>query len=396
MYARRSFAVTVVFLAIIATAAYYLAPRVGPSSASADYGAKLTAAHAMLDAENAILDVRREQAEGSQLVADPNIAAMLGAPSGPITTDAGSLRAKVTSTNPNFASVVVDMLSSAGVRSGDAVAVSYTGSFPALDIATIVAIEALDANPIIVSSVGASTWGANDPEFTILDIESLLMQQGIIHHRSIAASVGGDFRVHPLTDEGKRLAQDAMQRNNVAPLQAQKLQHSIQERLQIYDQQAAGHSIKAFVNVGGGLASTGTNRGFDPGLTIGPARGDVEAEGLMYYMGQRNVPIINLTDVVTMAKTYRLSVNPPSLPPIGEGTIWSDWTSLRIRAGLAAALVLVAAVALRLLVLSPSGQREFDSYFGFVPLRIKSLMGRLRRGRETPAAEPADLGEGSP
>lgn len=221
------------------------------------------------------------------------------------------------------------------------------------------------------------------------------MQRGIIHHRSTAASVGGDFRVHPLSEEGQQAAREAMDRNDVPPLQAEKLEHAIQERLQIYDQGANGHSLKAFVNVGGGLASTGINptRSFDPGLTIGPARGDVEAEGLVYYMQQRHVPVINLRDVVTLAKTYRLAVNPTSLPPIGEGTVWANWTSLRVRAGIGALVVLLAAVFLRLLVLSPSGQREFDSYFGFIPARIRALLGRARVWGKATTPEPADLGE---
>ena len=47
MYARRSFAFTVVLLAVIASGVYYLAPRVGPTSKGADYGPKTSAANTM-------------------------------------------------------------------------------------------------------------------------------------------------------------------------------------------------------------------------------------------------------------------------------------------------------------------------------------------------------------
>ena len=395
MYARRSSAFAVVALAVFAAGVYFLAPRIGPTDQTDAYDEKLTAAETMLSAENAILDADRERSERSQLVDDPVIAAMLGLPTSSITTDAGSFSAKVTSTDPNFAALVVDFLREAGVERGDVVAVAYTGSFPALNIATIAAIESIGAEPIIVSSVGASTWGANDPEFTFLDMESLLASKGIIHHRSTAASVGGDFRVHPLQPEARTLAQAAIKRNDVLYLHAEKLKDSVQQRLGIYDQEAKGRPIRAFVNVGGGLASigSGTNEPlFDPGLTLGPERGDVEAEGLLFYMSQRNVPVINLTDVKALAKKYRLAVSPASLPPIGEGTPWRNWTSLRIRAGIAAVIILVAAGVLRLLVLSPAGKREFDSYFGFVPLRIRAFLGRLRRRlpQAEPATQPAD------
>ncbi len=386
-------------LAILASGVYYLAPRIGPTTHGIAYGEKLTASRTMVAAEQVILDARREQAEESSLSDDLLIAGMLGLPTSQITTDAGSLRAKMTSTNPNFAALVVQFLREADVGSGDVVAVAYTGSFPALDIATIAAVEALGAEPVIVSSVGASTWGANDPEFTILDMESLLADRGIISHRSSAASIGGDFRVNPLAPEARTLAQTAIERNDVIFLNASKLQESVQQRLQIYDQEAAGRPIKAFVNVGGGLSSIGVGANqpqFDPGLTAGPAKGDIEAEGLLYYMRDRGVPVINLTDIVSLAKQYRMAVNPIFSPPIGEGTQWRDWQSLRIRAGIAAAIILLATVGLRLLVLSPTGQRQFDAYFGFLPHRIRGFLGRVLPGsREAaPVIEPPDLADG--
>ncbi len=393
MYARRSFAFTVVVLAVLAALVYYLAPRIGPTTRAPAYGEKVQAARTMQKAEEAILEARREQAAESQLAHDPAIAAMLGLPTSAITTDAGSLTAKITSTNPNFAALVVDFLRRAGVKRGDAVAVAYTGSFPALDIATIAAVEAVGGEPVIVSSVGASTWGANDPEFTFLDMESLLLDQGIIHHRSVAASVGGDFRVHPLAPEARTLAQAAVDRNDVSFLNAGGLQESIQQRLQIYDEEAGGRPLSAFVNVGGGLSSIGRRQNqplFSPGLTIGPERGDIEAEGLLFYMQQRGVPVINLVDVVSLAHRYRFSVSPAALPAIGEGTPWRDWTSLRIRAGVAAAVVLLAAVGLRLLVLSPSGQRQFDAYFGFLPARIRSLFGMRVPAEGEPMVRPLE------
>lgn len=378
MYARRSFAFAIIGLALLASVVYYLAPRLGPPTNGSAYGEKSAAAQTMLAAERAVLESRLEQAQDSQLVDDPTIAAMLGLPTSPITTDSGSLRAKITSTNPNFAALVVEFLGDAGVKSGDAVAVAYTGSFPALNIAAIAAIEALGAEPIIVSSVGASTWGANDPEFTFLDIESLLREQGIIHHTSIAASVGGDFRVHPLTPEARELTQLAMERNDVSFLNASKLQESIQQRLQIYEQRAESRPVKAFVNVGGGLSSVGKGENqplFNPGLTIGPETGDIEAEGLLFYMRGRGVPVINLIDILSLARKYRFSLDPSTLPDVGEGTVWRDWPTLRIRAGVAAAVILLAVIAVRLLLLSPAGQREFDAYFGLLPARLKRRFG---------------------
>jgi poly-gamma-glutamate system protein len=52
-----------------------------------------------------------------------------------LTTDAGNLEAKQTAINPNWAAVIVDLLQQANVKERDPVAVSFSGSFPALNIA---------------------------------------------------------------------------------------------------------------------------------------------------------------------------------------------------------------------------------------------------------------------
>jgi poly-gamma-glutamate system protein len=108
-----------------------------------------------------------------------------------ITTTLGSLSAKRTSTNPAFAAVVVDMLDQAGVRPGDRVAVSFSGSFPALNIAVLSAARVMDLHPVIISSVGSSMYGANQPEMTWLDMERILADKGLFPYRSNAASLGG-------------------------------------------------------------------------------------------------------------------------------------------------------------------------------------------------------------
>src|SRR5262245_19385623 len=185
MYARRSFTVAMVVLAVLAAGIYYGARQMGSVDQATAFKQKMNAAQAMQAAERAIADARGDHAEENSTLADDRvIAAMLGSPNSPITTDSGTLAAKATSTNPNFAALMVDWLYEAGVRPNDVVAVAYTGSFPALDVGAIAAVEAIGADPIIVSSVGSSTWGANDPDFTILDIETLLMNAGLIHNRS--------------------------------------------------------------------------------------------------------------------------------------------------------------------------------------------------------------------
>ena len=98
-------------------------------------------------------------------VNDPAETALIGQEYTQITTDRGYLDAKLASTDPNFAAVIVDMLHSLGLSRGDCLAVAMTGSFPAINLSTLAALETFGAKPVLISSVGASNFGATDPFF---------------------------------------------------------------------------------------------------------------------------------------------------------------------------------------------------------------------------------------
>lgn len=105
-----------------------------------------------------------------------------------ITTTLAPKEAKQLSTHTDFAAVCVEWLLQAGVRKGNQIAVNLSGSFPALNIAVLSAVKAVGAEPVITSSVGASTWGANDPRFTWLDMEKdcrrlVFLPGGLSRHR---------------------------------------------------------------------------------------------------------------------------------------------------------------------------------------------------------------------
>ena len=135
----------------------------------------------------------------------------------PVTSVLGHLSAKQTSTNPNFAAVLVEMLKEAGVQQGDVVAVGVSGSFPALNICTYAALESLGARPLVISSASASQWGANVPQLMWPDMEHLLLRQKRVDEegkelppvfsiKSIATSIGGN------NDEGEGLTEEEIKK----------------------------------------------------------------------------------------------------------------------------------------------------------------------------------------
>ena len=290
------------------------------------YEEKLRAAKTMLLAMNMIKN--EGQARGLVLdpVNDPNSTGLIGSEFTLITTDQGDLTAKLTTTNPNFAAVVVDMLAKAKLKKGDAVAVGVTGSFPALNIAVLAALESLDLKPVVITSVGSSSWGANDPRMTWPDMEGVLREKGIIRAHSIAASIGGGKDLgRGLSPEGRNLVLQAIRRNKIRLIFKPLLEESIQTRIKLYDEAVRGKKIKAYINVGGGMASLGSPINgdlFPSGLSRNFGQRNFPTKGVMILLAERGLPVIHLLNIPEIAKRYGLPLDPVPLPELGQGAVY--------------------------------------------------------------------------
>jgi poly-gamma-glutamate system protein len=281
---------------------------------------------------------------------DPGGTGLIGEAYNDLTTTTGSLASKRTSTNTQFAAVVVGMLEEAGVRTGDPVAVSFSGSFPALNIAVLSAAFAMKLRPVIISSVGASMYGANFPELTWLDMERILSEKGLLPYRSIAASLGGIADTGGgLDGTGIGAGLRAIRRNGVPRLDepgGDALQAHIRRRLDLYDRELGGRRPAAFINVGGPLTSLGHAPGLDrmpTGLlkTV-PANHDPD-RGILFLMGERGVPVLHLLNIRMIAAQYGIPFDPVMTP---AGSIVD-----RPRTGRYSAPMAVAGLALLVLLL---------------------------------------------
>jgi poly-gamma-glutamate system protein len=308
---------------------------------------KRHAARITLLAQQAIKDYRFPKGAVMDLVNDPYATGMIGEEYTLITTDRGVIRSKLTATNPNFAAVFVDMLGGAGLQSDDAIAVALTGSFPSLNIAMLAAAETMNLRPITITSVGASTWGANDPEFTWLDMESLLLEKGFIRTKSTAASIGGgEDRGRGLSRRGRALIEAAIHRNDAELIDERTLEASIQRRMEIYDREAGDRQIKAAVNLGGGVASLGASingKLIRSGLTMSLARRNFPLKGSLLLLAERGVPVIHILHVSTLARRYGLPSPPGADPEIGVGPVYF---TARLNVAVAGFMLFVLALAL--------------------------------------------------
>ncbi len=299
---------------------------------------------------------------------DPTESGLIGIPMSPVTTVIGDVSAKQTSVNPNFAAVFVEMLREAGVQEGDVVAVGMSGSFPALNICTYAACETLKVRPLVISSASASQWGANVPALLWPDMELLLRrkgkripvigedgepvldeegeptfrEEGLFTITSIACSIGGhQDRGLGLNEDGLRLVKASIERNGLQPFRLEQATPitaentladmaadflaNVNDRMELYEDKAQGKPIKAYVNVGGGMISTGKNIGklmFHPGLNDRPPRNVREIDGVMPRFAKDNVPIIHVVHVNALANRYTLPLEPTDAPSIGEGGVF--------------------------------------------------------------------------
>jgi len=309
---------------------------------------KLEASKLANEAATFLKEFRMQKGVFVDVVNDPNETALIGQDLTPITTDRGYIEAKLTATNPNFAAIIVDMLKEAELEKNDVVAIAFTGSLPGLNIAVHSALQTLNLKPIIITSVGASNWGANDPDFTWLDMERILFNAGIFKTRSIAASIGGGLdRGRGLSPDGRQLISDAIKRNKIEFINEDHLESNIQRRMDVYNKVKKNKKIKAFINVGGGIASIGSveNGKFIPsGLSKSLPMKNYPVRGVMIQMAENNIPIIHLLNINQLALKYGLPVNPTPLPRVGEGEIFIQKRySVVLTSGVTLFLVLVIA-----------------------------------------------------
>jgi poly-gamma-glutamate system protein len=325
----------------VAVAAWLAVQEYGQSRVPHNLQDKMLAAARLTEEAFAVVDsVKR--AGGHAFPGDSQLPwrALLGEDYTAMTTTLGSRAAKEVSTNPAWASVMVRLLSSAGVVEGDTVAVLVSASFPALAVATLAAVHELGATPLVMSSLGASSYGANVRGGTWLDWESWIRSAGIMDVRSVLVTPGGEQDAAcGLTEAGRVWLREAARRNGEDLMRYASLTGAIEARMELL----ASQRIHAIVNIGGGHASMGAcphAASLPVGLWKDAPRCSCPDRGVLTRSAQAGLQVIHLLQVRQLAAMYGLDFEPGSrYTEAGNITMVSRVSPMWILAALSAIIV---------------------------------------------------------
>ena len=312
---------------------------------------------------------------------DPNRTGLIGPEYTELFTTLGHLEAKRTTTNPDLAALMGHLLGRAGVAPGDTIAVGASASFPALLIAALTASEALGVHPVVIVSLGSSSYGATRPNLDLLRIYRLLLAAGVISTPPAAISLGGEGDMGADFEPAFReVLLERIRRSGVPLVQEPELRENVARRMAIYfgagevvapgdsapdsqvdapgdsapDSEGAGaRRIAAFVNIGGNEANMGTSPmilGVAPGLNESLRQPTSAQRGVLYEMSAQGVPVIHLLHVRGLALAHSLPWDPIPLPEPGTTPLSSDEDSRGvpfwiIMGGYVVALLFIAGTA---------------------------------------------------
>jgi len=308
----------IIYAAAVSIAVYILLIYIIPSTKFPVSKPSYTASQKMEEAISVVRSYLNEKNISINKKIDPNLTGLIGSNQTELTTSLGHLEAKRTTTNPNFAGLIVFLLSKAGVHKGDRVAIGSSASFPALMIASVCGVESMGAIPITIVSMGSSSYGANNPEFNILHIYELLFEKKIFSNKPAAVSLGGEADIGKNMDN--RLKQELVSQiseSNVPFIFENTLRQSIKKRMYIYNRESDPEGISAFINCGGSLANLGTSSlilRLEPGLINYAKIPEEDKRGVLFEMAVKGIPCIHFLYIKGLIQKYNLEWDPVPLP----------------------------------------------------------------------------------
>lgn len=338
---------SLVGLAILSLIVYYFAQTTHKDIKMRWYEDKMEAAKTMQKYLKVLKAEAISKGYNIDKTNDPNETGLIGKSVTSITTSRGLLSQKLTSLNPNLAAVFIEYLKKMNLDKGDYVAVGFTGANPGANLALYAALETMELNPVIIVSLGSAGFGANRLDFTWLDMEAVLYQEGLINFQSHYASLGGsNDNGRGLSKEGRNSLIAAIKRNNCTLINSGSLTKNIDLRMDYYqDELPESSSYQAFINLGGAKANVGefiNAKLIKDGINRNLADFNFDRKGCIAYFAMDNIPILHAFYITKIADRYGLPIDPEPLPKPGTGKVFINKVNNVTVAAIGLGLILLA------------------------------------------------------
>ncbi|MDY3869396.1 MAG: poly-gamma-glutamate system protein [Pyramidobacter sp.] len=228
---------------------------------------------------------------------DPHATGFIGLEWSPLSTTLGALGAKRTACDPRWSVVIRRWMERLGLQRGDTVAVFSSSSFPGMAFNVLRALESLGLQPLLVVSLGASTWGANDPKFSWPVMSRELRSAGFLRTREFAFTPGGGRETGGgLPPEALELMSAEAAKDSVPFVVKNSLEEVIQWKMELIEQ----FRVKAVISIGGSEANMGNAPdilSLRPGLHTSGRGGD----GVVGRALERGYPVVHLLNIKGLA-----------------------------------------------------------------------------------------------
>lgn len=267
---------------------------------------------------------RKQQGTATPEAFDPWNCGLIGLEWSGITTTLGDLEAKRTACNPAWSIQFLRWFQDLGLKAGDPIAIYSSASFPGLLLNAIAAAEAARLQPLLIVSLGASTWGANHPGAPWPALESELLRAGFIDKRADFYTLGSGAEMgHGLTPQDEAQLRQAANQAGVGILNAADLEAMIRLKSELL----VAHQARLFISIGGSHANLGDaedilrlSRGLVPASEAERAGSGVIARAM-----QNGIPVIHMLNIRSIANTVGIPYDskPSGAAPIRANPWWS-------------------------------------------------------------------------
>ncbi len=270
-----------------------------------------------------ISQFRQQSGIMSDTSVDPWQTGMIGVEWSSITTTMGDLEAKRTASDPFWSVQFRRWFLGLGLKKGDTVVIFSSGSFPGMLLNAVAAAESMELKIVLTASLGASTWGANHPRFTLPFLLTELRQGGFIQARADFYTLGGGSEIgENMADEGRELLETIANASGISLLNASSLEEMILLKTEFLLQQKAG----VFINIGGSHANLGSDEKVIrlPSGMVPPSAVNDAGNGVIGAAMRNSIPVIHMLNLKSLSKRIGLSFDSPprKKAPAKTGVLW--------------------------------------------------------------------------